>query len=228
MRSGLPAFLACCYGLLSLAPSDVLGQNPSPPEIEPRPPLLVAGLWRPGTVELEPEEKPEAQGRSVILSQILTLSPQISLEESTVIRFVDDLPLISQSPGRQARGFTLSRVGPPGDTDAILAQRKIEIKTVTTRANRFWSPVSSSAKGGAATTEHRIAFGPVVTAFCEPLPATDSAEATASAVDGAVFRARGVPLLFRVSNARFAAGGRLTWTEASGAKRRGLWTREWA
>ncbi|MES2706284.1 MAG: hypothetical protein V4726_06715 [Verrucomicrobiota bacterium] len=141
-------------------------------------------------------------------------------------RFVDDL-----SPAKENRKFILSRVGPPGEGDSVPAKQKIEVKSTAEPAWRFWSPWQPGAKDG-VTTEHRIAFGPVVTGPCEPLPPDESGETTAASVEGAVFRARGTPLLLRVSKgivekiskgftrtggaANFSPGGRLTWTEAAG------------
>ncbi|RYD35552.1 MAG: hypothetical protein EOP86_08175 [Verrucomicrobiaceae bacterium] len=143
-------------------------------------------------------------------------------------RFEDDLPA-SAAP----EGFTVSVVSRAPQNDPVLAKRRIGVKKVAEPAFRFWSPWTEDA-AGAVTTGHRIAMGPEVSGPCEAIPPSQSGETTATAVEGAIFQARGVPLLFRAGKgtvemlskgftrtggtARFEGGGRVTWTDSSGPR----------
>lgn len=128
-------------------------------------------------------------------------------------------------------GLTVLLTGVPGEVPAALAGLGIAVKTVPEAAARFWSPWKEDASG-MVTTEHLIAFGPERSEPCVSLPPTETAETTASKVEGIVYRARGMPTqvrfqkgtvevinkgTFRTGGAvTYLPGGKISWTDSAG------------
>ena len=102
-------------------------------------------------------------------------------------RFKADIPKGTVPPG-----FTISIVGDAGTDGGLFANFGIKVKTVSAAVVRFWSPWQE-AENGTVVTEHVIGLGPVRTEPCSPAPATEMASTMVRKVEGASFRARGMP-----------------------------------